>query len=928
MRCPLAALILCFASLAAAGDPFVAPEHEDLMFYHVFLDRFANGDPSNDDGNPRSSPNPSSGFGWHGGDIAGVREKLPYIAGLGVNAIWLSPFVENVSDYHGYAAFDWYNVDPNFGTIEELRALIDEANAAGIAVYFDMVAGHMGGLVDSAEPGYPGYRPPPQTYALRWRTGLQYPPPFDSLDLFHAHGHIGNFSAPEQELGELSGLDDLKTETPFIRSQMRDVWEFWMEETGVSGFRIDTVKHVDLGFWETFLPALQAKADELGRANYFTFGEIFGADDSFMRVYVGELNGAPYKLDAALDFQYYYASQGVFARADQPPTDWTGRIAARAAAQPGHHLRTPNFFDNHDVPRFLNVARNVPGGGLAERVRRLELALIAIFTAPGPPIVYYGTEQRFDGGHDPQNREDMFDGAFESGPSSGDNFDTESPQYRLVAQLARLRREVAPLRRGSFDAHFAESNGPGVMAFSRAFGGQRVLVVINTDTQTRTLPSLHIPGLEDMTLADAFEPSNTIVFDDGGSAPAREIPPQGASIFLDPELIPPPPATVLAQSPADGESGVPTSLQEIEIRFSQPMNRTLTESSFDVVPQLVLTPSWSDGDTVLTMTVGETLAESTLHTVTIGTGAETASGAPLAVASVATWVTDRAPRPLPPLPAPLVVARRDTGFAIDGSDADWGIPGALPADTANVPGGDLFVWSDSAGDDDGPGTYTYPTNAVFSGAEADLATFAFAWTATDLQFLIRPAAVNPSASFFTPYFGIAIDTGEGGRRELGHDAQTGANGVADALLRPDAAANFEIVFAGPNGMTVVDAAGDVVFAGSGAFSSSTGVVEISVPRSALDLENIADGHRLNFVVYTGLEVFGSMREVSAATGNFEPGGGIAAESDPDIFDLAADPLSQRTDLEDYDAIYPPVIGASYLSVLLGDPPATDLWILH
>ncbi len=929
MRWFFALLTASLSFPAFAGNTFTAPEPEDLMFYHVFLDRFSNGDPSNDGANPRTSPNPSSGFGWHGGDIAGVRDKLPYIAGLGVNAIWLSPFIENVNSYHGYAAWNWFNVDPNFGTIDELRTLVREANDLGIAVYYDMVAGHMGDIVDSSQFGFPSYLAPPFEYTLRWRTGLQYPAPFNSLDLFHAHGQIGNFVAPEQELGELSGLDDLKTETPFIRQQMQDVWEFWMEETGVNGFRIDTIKHVDLGFWEVFLPALQQKANELGRENYFTFGEIFGADDNFMRVYVGELNGPPYKLDSALDFQYYNASQGVFARADRPPTDWSGRLVARAAAQPGHHLKTPNFFDNHDVPRFLNVAQSNPGSGLAERVRRLELALVAIFTAPGPPIVYYGTEQRFDGGNDPQNREDMFDGEFESGPSDGDNFNPLSPQYQLIVRLTSLRRDLASLRRGTFQTHFVSSGGPGILAFSRAFNGERVLVIINTSTQSQTLPALQIPDLAGTTLADAFDPFNTAIFNNAGTLASRTIPPQGASIFADPEVIPPLPATVVSQSPANGEIGVSRELPEVVIRFSESMNRVTTESSFNISPSVSVTPLWSENDAVLTMQLNESLTERTFYTVTIDTGAETVAGEPLSVAGDATWITERKPRPLPPLPAPLAVLQRPASLTIDGNDADWAIPGMLGIDTANVIGGDLFVWNDGVDDDNGPGTYTYPTNQVFAETETDLTVFAFAWTDTDLQFLIRPVGTNPGASFFTPYFGIAIDTGPGGRRELGHDQSNNVNGVAETLLRPDADANYELIFTGPRGLTVIDPVGNTIPAGTFAHSPSTGVVELSVPRDVLGLSGDIAGQRLNIVVYSGLEVFGSLREISPSNGNFEAGGGIAAVTDPDIFDLVGtDPETQREDLEDFDDIYSTVIGASYLSVLLGEPDDPDLWLLR
>ena len=349
-------LAACVAGLPTlAFAQFTAPAPEDLIIYHVFIDRFENGDRSNDDANPRAGFSPANGSGFHGGDLEGARQRLPYIAGLGANGIWLSPMLENVREYHGYATFNWYNVEPNFGTLAKLKQFINEANDLGIAVYFDMVAGHCGTIIDSAESGFPAYRTPPASYNIRWNSTLRYPAPFNNLTYFHAQGEIGNFNSPEQELGELAGLDDLKTETVFVQDEMTKIWTYWIENTGVSGFRIDTVKHVDLGFWRVFLPRLRAKYSEIGRANYFTFGEIFGGDDGLMRTYIRNLTDSADKLDAAVDFQFYYTSNSVFARADSPPSWMTGRLAARESSL-GRQvtLQMPNFIDNHDLVRFMN----------------------------------------------------------------------------------------------------------------------------------------------------------------------------------------------------------------------------------------------------------------------------------------------------------------------------------------------------------------------------------------------------------------------------------------------------------------------------------------------------------------------------------------------------------------------------------------------
>ncbi|MFH0793515.1 MAG: alpha-amylase family glycosyl hydrolase, partial [bacterium] len=538
-------VMLCRAVFSQAT--FVAPEPEDLIFYQVFIDRFDNGNPANDHGNPRGEFDPSGPVSFNGGDLEGVRQRLAYIKGLGANAIWLSPLLENVREYHGYAAYNWYNVEPNFGDLAKLKQLVQEANNLGIAVFFDMVAGHCGDLIDSGDSSYPNYLAPPATYNLRWRSSLHFPPPFDSLDYFHAQGQISNFNDPEQVIGELFGLDDLKTETPYVREQMTAIWEYWMEQTGVSGFRIDTFKHVDIGFWEYFLPRLRTKATELGESNFFTFGEIFGADYSYMRRFVGDLNGGAYKLDAGLDFQFYYAVQDVFAHANASTNRLPSLMQSRAAEMGAHHLKTPNFIDNHDVRRFLNVAADNPGSGLAEQLRRLELALAFLLTAPGPPIIYYGTEQDFNGGNDPYNREDMYDGGFEFGPSLGDNFDDQSPHYRFVKRLADLRSQSRALRRGDFELVADTSSGPGVLAFLRTIDSEAALVALNTSaSNSQTVPATATPWAQGAVVANFFFPSQTLVIGAGGTFPGASLAPQDIQIWIPADELPPVVPEVLA----------------------------------------------------------------------------------------------------------------------------------------------------------------------------------------------------------------------------------------------------------------------------------------------------------------------------------------------------------------------------------------------
>ncbi len=922
--CIVLGVLSALAASMARADPFVPPEPEDLSIYHVLIDRFANGDPSNDDGNPRAPFSPSNPTGFHGGDLAGVRQKLPYIRGMGFNGLWLSPFLENTGNYHGYGTYNWYGVDQNFGTLAELQALVAEANDLGIAVFYDMVVNHCGDQIRSTDPGYPNYLAPPSQYNLSWRNAIQYPPPFNSLSHFHAHGNIGTFDViPEQEVGELSGLDDLKTETQYVRDQMVAIWSFWLEQTGVSGFRVDTVKHVDMGFWEDFLPRLRTRANQIGRGELYIFGEVYGANDSAMANYVGTLTNPIRRFDAALDFQFHYAAVQTFALGTGSTGTMAGRMLARAAALGPHHLRTPNFLDNHDVRRFMHVANNDnPGSGLAERLRRLDLGLAFMFTAPGPPVLYYGTEQAFDGGNDPNNREDMFDGLFESGPSLGDNFDATSPKYRLVRRLNELRMALAPLRRGEFVLHQSTSSGPGILAFSRRHGGDEVLVILNTATAPQSQSAVATTWPAGEVVVDALNPADQATIGTGGAFPARIAPSQAAQVWVRASLLPPASPEVLSTVPANLQGNVDPA-SDLVVRFSLPMDPATTEAAVELTPPTALSMSWELGGTQLRLDPVQSLPARTAHTLTISASAESAAGTPLLFPVHAGFTTGRDTSTFPPVPPPWAVLG-PTPLAItnNGIDGDWGTPAAMAPDSWVLTAGGVFAWRDAEGDDAGPGTYTYPTNSAFTGGDADLAELRVALTPSAVLFFIRPASINPSAGFFTPYFGVGIDLGAGGRGgSLGYDISTEAVGVAELEVRPDAAPEFELVFTGTMGPRLLDAAGSLVPGTiSWAFSQSSGVVEVGVPRAMLGLSGPLSDQPFRLVAYSALETFGGIREVLAAAAGFTPGGGAAHTNDPDVFDLAgAGPAGQSADLSDFDATFPTMVVRSVIPLALSDP---------
>src|SRR5207253_4154178 len=156
--------------------------------------------------------------------------------------------------------------------------------------------------------------------------------------------------------------------------------------------------------------------------------------------------------------------------------------AVDANYDPSAQMRLVTFLDNHDEPRFLNSAN------ANNSFARLSLALEFLYTSRGIPCLYYGTEQGFNGGADPNNREDMFAGQVEQGPSLGDNFNETHPLFQLIAKLNNFRRLYPALRNGSHINLWNNPNGPGLFAFSRVLGSQEVFVVFNTAAIAQALP--------------------------------------------------------------------------------------------------------------------------------------------------------------------------------------------------------------------------------------------------------------------------------------------------------------------------------------------------------------------------------------------------------------------------------------------------------
>ncbi len=603
--------------------------------YQIITDRFFNGDTANDvSGLPNYSP--TTGSQAHGGDFKGIEKKLDYIKALGATAIWISPVVKNANgDYHGYAATDFYAVNPRMGTLTDLQRLVAEAHKRGILVINDVVANHGSTWVDSGDAGWSSFLYPPSGYNLRYNSGgQQYAAPFANTNLtqvfgntslsniFHNNGGTGNWAdATQVELGELASLDDFRTESSYVRTKMKEIWSYWINTAGFDAYRIDTVKHVEMGFWDEWTPVVRAAAAAADKPNFFMFGEVFDGSDSKCGSYTGTKSGGNYKMDSVLDYPMYYQVGSVFATASGS----TGQIESRYG-----NLNTWNYdasalnslvlnLDNHDNPRFLST-------GIGGNTARLEVALAFLYTSRGIPSLYYGTEQDFDGGADPWNREDMFDGQFEGGPSNGDNFNMTSARFKLVAKLNNLRRLYPSLRTGSHDNLWANYGAPGLLAYARRLNGEEVYVVLNTAGSSQTIgarPTIHPAGT---VLVNVLNPTETYTVTTGTDGiPSITMPATSYKMFVAQSQAKALSPVVSTVAPAHDATGI-SPASTISVTFDRAMNPTTTQAAFSTTPATTGTFTWSGGNTVMTYSPSSNMAGTTLYGVRIESTATDANG--------------------------------------------------------------------------------------------------------------------------------------------------------------------------------------------------------------------------------------------------------------------------------------------------------------
>jgi glycosidase len=511
-----------FQSVFSSPEVFPSPiDWRDNWIYFLMVDRF-----NNASGPPNHTPFDDPNFyAFQGGNFAGIQAQLPYIKGLGAGAIWLSPVLTNVlvqqGTYHGYGIRDFLHADPRFAKTanadDELRSLVDAAHAQGFYVILDIVLNHTGDVFayvcDPGEQNCIGaggaqadFRPAARSVNWRDAAGTSHPewpdiaaipsPPPDAL-VWPVELHDNSFyrrqgqPGPDSEvIGDFASLKQFRTDNTQLQQFLIRAYQYVIARFDIDGFRIDTLRYLQGGFPQLFGNSIREYALSIGKKNFFTFGEVFtgGAEQQIAR-FIGRTTsdqGDMVGVDAALDYPLFFNLKPVV-KGFSPPSDLVGMyvfrkgVEANVLSSDGDATRYfVTFLDNHDVKERI---RYVQQGNENQFDDQVTLGLACLYSLPGIPCLYYGTEQGLHGnGSDPAVREALW---------GGPGFSQTSFYYKQISRIAQVRALQPALRYGRF--YFRPVSGDfqnygvspfpqGILAFSRILMDEEVVVVANTST--------------------------------------------------------------------------------------------------------------------------------------------------------------------------------------------------------------------------------------------------------------------------------------------------------------------------------------------------------------------------------------------------------------------------------------------------------------
>jgi cyclomaltodextrinase / maltogenic alpha-amylase / neopullulanase len=430
---------------------------QDAVFYQIFPDRFANGDPSNDPPNVDPWGAPPTLWGYQGGDLRGILQRLDYLQDLGATALYLNP-IFHAGANHRYNTIDYNRIDPRLGTESDFDALVEAVHRRGMRVILDGVFNHSGrgfhAFVDLLEnEQHSAYR-----------------------DWYHIKGFpLDAYGPGKAERYEawwgIKDLPKFNTDNPQVRRYLLGVARRWIER-GADGWRLDVPNEIDDdAFWSEFRHVVKTANPEA-----YLLGEIWTVDPRWV---------GPAHFDGLMNYPVREALLEFLVAGQLRPSEFAQRLESILAAYSPDHLRAHYLpLGSHDTPRLRTVCPDD---------RRLRQLLSIQFALPGAPGIYYGDEIGLEGEKDPDCRR-----AFPWDPSAWD-----ADLRARVRRLAQSRRTEPALCRGDYQP-LSVDDRRGLLAFARKTPEREARFVLNASDakQSLMLPDGGVGWLEGNVVRD------------------------------------------------------------------------------------------------------------------------------------------------------------------------------------------------------------------------------------------------------------------------------------------------------------------------------------------------------------------------------------------------------------------------------------------
>jgi glycosidase len=419
---------LLFSSLFSVFPTYAATQKPDRQWqdetvYSLMVDRFNNGDTQND--NDVNTQDPKA---YAGGDFQGIIDKLDYLKDMGFTAIRLTSIFDNTAGgYHGYWVNDFYKIDEHFGSLKTFKKLVKEAHERDLKVMIDFVT-------NNVSPEHPWVN---DTAKQSW---------------FHKQQDITDLNnQQEMENGWVNGLPDLNQDNPEVESYLIEAARWWINNTGIDGYSLPEVNHVPVSFWSNFSKAVKDEKED-----FFLVGVGTQSNDTDWEKY--ESAG----IDSVFDYSNSNNLRDVFASTDK---SFESLDVNHDKFQ--HPELTATFFDNENTVRFTSDIvdqKMFPGS-------RWRTALAYLYSTPGIPMVFYGSEIALNGEEAPDNHRLM-------------NFRTEKELIDYITKLGELRNQLPSLTRGTMEIIYDKD---GMVVYKRSFQDETSIIAINNTSKSQNI---------------------------------------------------------------------------------------------------------------------------------------------------------------------------------------------------------------------------------------------------------------------------------------------------------------------------------------------------------------------------------------------------------------------------------------------------------